>query len=73
LAGDAIPLAARAVALCSVYETLRTRRPHRPALTHNQVVRLLTNDAPGEFDPILVTAFISVARKFDEIYQSSKR
>jgi len=73
LAGDAIPLAARAVALCSVYETLRTRRPHRPALTHNQVVRLLTTDAPGEFDPTLVTAFISVARKFDEIYQSSKR
>ena len=73
LVGDRIPLAARVVALTSVYETLRTKRPHRPALSHNQVVRLLTTDSPGEFDPTLTAAFASAVRKFDEIFQSGKR
>jgi len=73
LIGNRIPLAARVVALASVYETLRTKRPYRPALSHNQVVRLVTKDSPGEFDPTLVAAFATVARKFDEIFQSVKR
>jgi response regulator RpfG family c-di-GMP phosphodiesterase len=73
LAGPDIPLSARVVALTAVYEMLRTKRPHRPALSHNQVVRLLTTDSPGEFDPTLVAAFASAARKFDEIFQSGKR
>jgi response regulator RpfG family c-di-GMP phosphodiesterase len=73
LAGENIPLAARVVAIVSVYDTLRTKRPHRPGLSHNQVVRLLTSDSPGEFDPTLLTAFASVARKFDEISQMGKR
>jgi response regulator RpfG family c-di-GMP phosphodiesterase len=73
LAGDQIPLAARVVALTSVYEMMRTKRPHRPALTHAQVVRLLVNESPGEFDPTLAAAFAAAARKFDEIFQSAKR
>jgi len=73
LAGEAIPLAARVVAIVSVYDTLRTRRPHRPGLSHNQVVRLLTLDSQGEFDPTLMTAFATAARKFDEISQTGKR
>jgi response regulator RpfG family c-di-GMP phosphodiesterase len=72
-AGEQIPLAARVVALTSVYELMRTKRPHRPALTHTQVVRLLANESPGEFDPTLTAAFATVARKFDEIFQSGKR
>jgi response regulator RpfG family c-di-GMP phosphodiesterase len=73
LAGAQISLGARVVSLTSVYELMRTKRPHRPALTHTQVVRLLTNDSPGEFDPTLVAAFATVARKFEEIFQSGKR
>ncbi|QJW97865.1 protein kinase domain-containing protein [Frigoriglobus tundricola] len=73
LAGTHIPLAARVVAITSVYEMLRTKRPHRPALSHNQVTRLLVTDSPGEFDPTLLGAFAASARKFDEIFQSVKR
>jgi response regulator RpfG family c-di-GMP phosphodiesterase len=73
LAGDQIPLCARVVALTSMYEMMRTKRPHRPALTHTQVVRLIANESPGEFDPTLTAAFTAVARKFDEIFQSGKR
>jgi response regulator RpfG family c-di-GMP phosphodiesterase len=73
LRGPAIPLAARVVALTAVYESLRTKRPHRPALSHNQVVRLLTTELQGDYDPALLKAFTSVARKFDEIFQTGKR
>lgn len=73
LAGEQIPLAARVVAITSTYEAARTKRPHRPALSHNQVVRLITTDSPGAFDPALVTAFAAAARTFDEIFQSGKR
>jgi response regulator RpfG family c-di-GMP phosphodiesterase len=69
LAGTEIPLSARVVALVATYEALRSRRPHRPPLSHVQAVRLITHDMPGHFDPALVTAFASVASRFDQIHQ----
>jgi response regulator RpfG family c-di-GMP phosphodiesterase/serine/threonine protein kinase len=72
LAGDQIPLSARVVAITSVYEALRMRRPHRPAFNRNQAVRLITQESVGQFDPALVTAFSSAAVAFDEIFRSSE-
>jgi response regulator RpfG family c-di-GMP phosphodiesterase len=73
LAGAEIPLAARAVALVSVYEALRTRRPHRPALGHARAVRQITSDSPGQFDPTLVAAFAAAAPRFEEVFQTVGR
>src|SRR5262249_24955888 len=39
LIGEDTPLAARVVSITAVYEALRSRRPHRPALSHAQAVR----------------------------------
>ena len=64
-----IPKLPRVVALVAVYEALRSRRPHRPPLSHTQAVRLIAHDMPGHFDPALVTAFASVASRFDQIHQ----
>jgi response regulator RpfG family c-di-GMP phosphodiesterase len=69
LVGEEIPLAGRVVALVAVYEALRSRRPHRPPLSHAQAVRLISQDSPGQFDPTLLTAFVSVAARFDQIHQ----
>ena len=73
LAGAEIPLAARAVAVASAYEALRTRRPHRPALGHARAVRQITAESPGQFDPSLVAAFAAAAPRFDEVFQSGGR
>jgi response regulator RpfG family c-di-GMP phosphodiesterase len=73
LAGEQIPLAARVVAITSVYEALRTKRPHRPGLSHNQVMRALTAESPGEYDPTLAAALGACARAFDEIFQTARR
>jgi HD-GYP domain-containing protein (c-di-GMP phosphodiesterase class II) len=70
LAGDAIPLAARMVALADVYDALRSRRPHKPALSHPVAVQLLREGSPGQFDPSLLKIFEQYASQFEEIYRS---
>ena len=44
LGKTAIPLSARVVGLVSVYDTMRSRRPYRPALTHARAVRAITTE-----------------------------
>lgn len=68
LAGPDIPLAARVLSLASTYESLRSRRPYRPALTHTRAVRTLTHDCPGRFDPALLTAFLAAATRIEQIF-----
>jgi serine/threonine protein kinase len=72
LAGERIPLSARVVAVVSVYDALRSRRPHRPAFDRHQALKLMTGDG-GQFDPTLLSAFTSVAAGFDEIFRSADR
>lgn len=67
LAGPAIPLSARVVAVVSVYEALRSRRPHRPAYDHARAVRLIAAESAGQFDPALRAAFEAAAPQFDRI------
>jgi response regulator RpfG family c-di-GMP phosphodiesterase len=69
LAGPQIPLAARIVGLVSVYEALRSRRPHRPPLGHARAIRVITAESPGQFDPVLVAALAKVAPQFEQIHQ----
>ncbi|MBA4192486.1 MAG: two-component system response regulator, partial [Planctomycetaceae bacterium] len=72
LSGSQIPLAARVVGLVSVYDALRSRRPYRPAFAHARVVRMMTSEADGQFDPTVVAAFISVAPRFEKIHQTGR-
>jgi response regulator RpfG family c-di-GMP phosphodiesterase len=72
LAGVDIPLSARVVALVSVYDALRSRRPYRPPLTHARAVRQITAESPGLYDPTLVAAFTAASPQFDEIFRSSE-
>jgi response regulator RpfG family c-di-GMP phosphodiesterase/serine/threonine protein kinase len=67
LAGAAIPLAARIVALADVYDALRCRRPWRPALAHQFAVELMTEGLPGRFGPQLVQVFRDCAPRLDRI------
>ena len=69
LAGDAIPLAARIVALGDVYDAMRSRRVYKPALPHDEVVRIMLNESPGHFDPALVHAFERCADRFRQLYR----
>jgi response regulator RpfG family c-di-GMP phosphodiesterase/serine/threonine protein kinase len=71
LAGNAIPLAARLVAIGDVYDALRSRRVYKPALSHTAAYQLMTEASPGQFDPGLLAVFQRCADRFAEIYQKA--
>jgi response regulator RpfG family c-di-GMP phosphodiesterase len=69
LAGDAIPLAARIVAVADVYDALRSRRVYKPALSHATTVRMMTEEFTGHFDPALIEVFNGCAPQFERIFR----
>jgi response regulator RpfG family c-di-GMP phosphodiesterase len=68
LAGNEIPLAARLVAICDVYDALRSRRSYKPPMSHAAAVRVITNISRKQFDPALLPAFERCAPSFERIF-----
>ncbi len=69
LSGEAIPLAARIVALGDVYDALRSRRPHRPALSHAAATQLMSESAGAQFDPALLQVFLQCAPEMERVHR----
>jgi HD-GYP domain-containing protein (c-di-GMP phosphodiesterase class II) len=63
LAGDAIPLGARVIAVCDSFHAMVAGRPHRPAVTAEEALAELHRCSGTQFDPRVVTAFDLVARR----------
>ncbi len=68
LAGSAIPLSARMVAIADVYDALRCRRSWKPALAHVAAVQIMTQASNGQFDPQLLVCFQEVHQQFECIF-----
>jgi HD-GYP domain-containing protein (c-di-GMP phosphodiesterase class II) len=68
LAGTDIPLAARLVSICDVYDALRSRRSYKPALSHSGAMHVLTKASRNQFDPHLLKVFERCAPTFDRIF-----
>ncbi len=69
LAGDAIPPAARIVAIADVYDTLRRMRLYKPAVSHSSAIRIIIERSLGQFDPSLIAAFERCNAEFERIYK----
>jgi len=72
LLGNAIPLAARVVAICDVYDALRSRRVYKPALSHAATVQLMTEASPGHFDPVLLQIFVQAGSDLNGFFASMR-
>lgn len=59
LKGETIPLSARIVALCDVYDALRSVRPYKTPWTQEQALNHIRTQAGLHFDPELVETFIA--------------
>jgi response regulator RpfG family c-di-GMP phosphodiesterase len=68
LAGSDIPLAARLVAIGDVYDALRSRRPYKPALSHNAALQVMTGQM-GQFDPALMPILQRCAPQLERIFR----
>jgi response regulator RpfG family c-di-GMP phosphodiesterase len=71
LAGDAIPLAARFVAVADVYDALRSKRVYKPELSHYAAEQMMTERSPGHFDPKLMQVFRRCLPKFEAIFREA--
>ena len=67
LKGDEIPYSAQAVSICDVYDALISKRPYKPAYTHEEAVRMIKNGMCGQFNPLILDCFEECADKFKEI------
>jgi HD-GYP domain-containing protein (c-di-GMP phosphodiesterase class II) len=57
LAGEEIPLGARAIAVCDAYRAMREDRPYGRVLDHDEAMAELERCAGTQFDPAVVRAF----------------
>lgn len=71
LSDENIPLAARFVAVADVYDALRSRRPHKPALSHAAAVEVITESSHGHFDPALVHVFQTCACRLEQVFKNN--
>jgi putative two-component system response regulator len=58
--GEAIPLAARIVAVADVYDALVHERPYKKAWSHSQAVAEISSQTGQQFDPQVVEAFLTL-------------
>jgi putative two-component system response regulator len=67
LAGEAIPLAARLMAVADVYDALISRRVYKNEMSHDAALAIIRNERGQHFDPDVVDCFIEVAAEFEQI------
>lgn len=67
LAGEAIPLEARIVAVADVYDALRSKRCYKPAFSPEKTLAILKKDAGTHFDPALVELTVAAFTEFEAI------
>ncbi|HEY9867738.1 MAG TPA: diguanylate cyclase, partial [Candidatus Obscuribacterales bacterium] len=63
LKGEEIPLESRIIALVDAYIAMTSDRPYRPALSHEEALRLIQEGSGKEWDPRLVKLFLSILQK----------
>jgi len=67
LAGEAIPIPARLMALADVYDVLVTYRSYKPAFSHDVAVEIIRKGRGSQFAPEVVDAFLASEKAFQDI------
>jgi putative two-component system response regulator len=67
LAGDAIPVSARLMALADVYDAVISRRIYKPGMSHEKAAQIILTGRGKHFDPDVVDAFLSIVDEFKAI------
>ncbi len=64
LAGEAIPLSARLMALADVFDALITRRAYKPPMPHAQARTIIVAERGQHFDPDITDVFLAHFAEF---------
>ncbi len=63
LKGGEIPIGSRIVSVIDAYDAMISNRCYRKGLTHEEAVRRLAAAEGTQFDPIVVQAFVEIAKE----------
>jgi response regulator RpfG family c-di-GMP phosphodiesterase len=66
LAGEAIPIEARIVAIADVYDALRAKRPYKEPFTAERARQIIEEGRGTHFDPRVVDAFLARISEVEE-------
>ena len=67
LCGDAIPLAARIIALVDAYDAITSARRYKKARSHVEAVEIVRSESANHFDPVMVEALLRCHDQFDQV------
>jgi len=67
LKGMDIPLQGRIMAIADVYDAITSERPYKKAFTHEEAVKIITDDSGKQFDPKIVDVFLAIQEKFKTV------
>lgn len=67
LKGEEIPLSARIISLCDVYDALVSNRPYKMAINHEEAIKIIKKEKGKSFDPVLTEIFININEEIDKI------
>ncbi len=68
LSGEQIPLSARIMAIVDAYDAIRSKRPYKDELSHEEAMRRIIQDAGEHFDPYIVEVLQTIEDQFIKIY-----
>lgn len=77
LKGEEIPIAARIMLICDVYDALRSKRPYKPPMNHDDALEVMRigdhRVRPSQFDPEVLDVFMTQHMQFKQIYVEFSR
>jgi response regulator RpfG family c-di-GMP phosphodiesterase len=68
LRAEAIPLSARIVSVCDVFDACSLRRVYKEAYSFEKSYRIIEEGKVSHFDPVIVDAFMNIKGKIEKIY-----
>ncbi len=71
LKGNDIPLSAQIVAICDVYDALRSKRVYKPAYSHEESLAEIRRECGSHFNPAICDAFFKCADEVRHIYEAN--
>jgi len=68
LAGEAIPLCARILAVADCYDAIRSKRHYKSGISHEETCALIFRDSGKHFDPAVVAVFSELSNIFQDVW-----
>jgi HD-GYP domain-containing protein (c-di-GMP phosphodiesterase class II) len=67
LAGEAIPIEARIIAVADTFDAMTSERPYREPRTHGEALRIMREVAGSQLDPRLVGVFLMLQGRLHDL------